>query len=124
MSHNLELLKISELTNIDFIIFGIIILLIITVVFLHTCSIGTKKRFRCSRHSDNLIISINQESDILFNNKIVEKNSVEKELSKYTINTSICIDCNKQTKFDIFITLLKLIQEKNFRYLSIKPRIS
>jgi len=122
LSYNIELLKISELTNMDLILFGIIVLLAIAVAYLHNNSITTKNGPGFSNHSDSLIISINKECDVLFNDKVIEKNSIAKELSKYETNTYICIDCNKQTKFDIFITLLKIIKEKNFRHLSIKPR--
>ncbi len=121
MLYNEQLLKISELTNMDLILLGIIMLLAITVAFLHR-SVDTKNGSHFSKHSDILIISINQDSNILFNDKIVEKNSIASELCKYERNINICIDCTKQTKFDMFITLLNIIKEKNFHHLSIKPR--
>ena len=121
MLYNEQLLKFSELTNMDLILLGIIILLAVTVAFLHR-SVSTKNSSHFSKHSESLIISINQDSNILFNDKIVEKNSIASELCKYEQNTNICIDCTKQTKFDMFITLLNIIKEKNFHHLWIKPR--
>jgi biopolymer transport protein ExbD len=67
----------------------------------------------------NLTITIKQNGDILFDKvKILEKD-IKKELAKYELKIPVHINCDKEAKFDLFVSLLDTLEEKEFRNLGI-----
>ncbi len=108
----------SYFTPLDTTLLMIVISLLVISLFLSkiieedkTATISSKK----------LIIGIEQNGDILFNNKVIEKRFLLEELSNYDKDTYICISCNKKTQFEIFTQLLKTLQSNNFKHLGITP---
>lgn len=66
-----------------------------------------------------LTITIKENGDILFDKvKVLEKDVVS-ELAKYKIDIPVHINCDKEAKFNLFVTLLDALEEKNFRNLGI-----
>jgi biopolymer transport protein ExbD len=60
-----------------------------------------------------------QTGDILFDKvKILEKD-IKKELAKYELKIPVHINCDKEAKFDLFVSLLDTLEEKEFRNLGI-----
>ena len=41
------------------------------------------------------------------------------ELSKYKVNMPVHINCDKEAKFDVFVILLDILKEKDFKNLGI-----
>jgi len=70
----------------------------------------------------NLTITIKQNGDILFEKTIISENDVAKELSKYKADIPIHINCDKEAKFDLFVTLLDELEAKEFKNLGIITR--
>ena len=67
----------------------------------------------------NLTITIKQNGDILFDKVKVLETDLAKELAKYEVKTPININCDKEAKFELFVTLLDTLEEKEFRNLGI-----
>ncbi|EQB40678.1 biopolymer transporter ExbD [Sulfurimonas hongkongensis] len=67
----------------------------------------------------NLTITIKQNGDILFDKVIVLVDDVAEELAKYEVKTPIHINCDKEAKFDLFVSLLDTLEEKKFKNLGI-----
>jgi len=67
----------------------------------------------------NLTITIKANGEILFDKETVLEKDLEVALSKYKANMPIHINCDKEAKFDIFVTLLDILKEKNFKNLGI-----
>jgi len=67
----------------------------------------------------NLTITIKENGDILFDKLIVLENNIAEELSKHEVGTPIHINCDKEAKFDLFVTLLDTLEEKEFKNLGI-----
>lgn len=67
----------------------------------------------------NLTITIKQNGEILFDKQIVLEGDVAKELSKYEVDTPIHINCDKEAKFDLFVSVLDSLEEKEFKNLGI-----
>ncbi len=67
----------------------------------------------------NLTVTIKANGEILFDKETVLEKDLEVALSKYKANMPIHINCDKEAKFDIFVTLLDILKEKNFKNLGI-----
>ena len=67
----------------------------------------------------NLTITIKENGQILFDKTIVLEKDLATELSKYKINMPVHINCDKEAKFDTFVTLLDILKEKDFKNLGI-----
>lgn len=67
----------------------------------------------------NLIITVKQNGDILFGKVKVSEKDISSELSKYEVNIPVHINCDKEAKFDLFVTLLDSLEEKKFKNLGI-----
>lgn len=66
-----------------------------------------------------LTITIKQNGEILFDKEKVLKENLATELSKHDSTMPIHINCDKEAKFDSFVTLLDVLEEKEFRNLGI-----
>jgi len=67
----------------------------------------------------NLTITIKENGDILFDKTMISVDDIKKELSKYEAQTPIHINCDKEAKFDLFVSLLDTLEEKEFKNLGI-----
>ncbi|MDY0232660.1 MAG: biopolymer transporter ExbD [Sulfurimonas sp.] len=67
----------------------------------------------------NLTITIKENGEILFDKLVVQENNIAQELSKYEVQTPIHINCDKEAKFDLFVSLLDTLEEKEFKNLGI-----
>ncbi len=105
------------------------IMLVLLVIVLTTASfvakglipvdLPTSKTASVQDNKKNLTITIKQNGDILFDKvKVLQKN-ITNELSKYNVKTPIHINCDKEAKFDLFVSLLDALEEKEFRNLGI-----
>ena len=66
-----------------------------------------------------LTITIKQNGDILFDKVKVLEKDITSELLKYKASMPIHINCDKEAKFDLFVTLLDVLEQKEFRNLGI-----
>jgi len=67
----------------------------------------------------NLTITIKQNGEILFDKTVILEKDLEIALSKYTETIPIHINCDKEAKFNTFVTLLDILKEKEFKNLGI-----
>lgn len=67
----------------------------------------------------NLTITIKENGDILFDKEIVLQKDIVSKLAKYEIDIPVHINCDKEAKFDLFVSLLDSLEEKEFRNLGI-----
>ncbi|MDA3908187.1 MAG: biopolymer transporter ExbD [Sulfurimonas sp.] len=105
------------------------IMLVLLVIVLTTATFVAKgiipvdlpnaKTATAQTDKKNLTITIKQNGDILFDKvKILEKD-IKKELAKYELKIPVHINCDKEAKFDLFVSLLDTLEEKEFRNLGI-----
>ena len=109
------------------------IMLVLLVIVLTTASFVAKglipvdlpKSTTAAAQDDkkNLTITIKQNGDILFDKVKVLEKDVASELSKYKVNIPVYINCDKEAKFDLFVTLLDTLELKEFRNLGIITKI-
>jgi len=66
-----------------------------------------------------LIITIKADGEILFDKIKVKKEEIALNLSKYKNNTPVHINCDKKAKFESFVILLDVLEEKKFKNLGI-----
>lgn len=67
----------------------------------------------------NLTITIKANGEIMFDKAIVLEKDLELELAKYKASMPVHINCDKEAKFDLFVTLLDILKEKDFKNLGI-----
>ena len=105
------------------------IMLVLLVIVLTTASfvakgiipvdLPTSKTAAKQEDEKNLTITIKQNGDIMFDKvKVLEKDVVA-ELAKFKSDTPIHINCDKEAKFELFVTLLDILKEKEFNNLGI-----
>lgn len=70
-------------------------------------------------NQENLTITIKENGEILFDKTIILEKDLAVALSKYKETMPIHINCDREAKFDIFVILLDILKEKNFRNLGI-----
>ncbi|WP_373035914.1 ExbD/TolR family protein [Sulfurimonas sp.] len=105
------------------------IMLVLLVIVLTTATFVAKgiipvdlpsaKTAAAQSDKKNLTITIKQNGDILFDKVKVLKQDVAKELAKYEVKIPVNINCDKEAKFDLFVSLLDTLEEKQFRNLGI-----
>ena len=105
------------------------IMLVLLVIVLTTASFVAKglipvdlpssKTATAQDNKKNLTITIKQNGDILFDKVKILQKDVASELSKYKTTTPVHINCDKEAKFDTFVTLLDTLEIKEFRNLGI-----
>ena len=67
----------------------------------------------------NLTITIKANGEILFDKETVLEKDLAVALSKYKADMPVHINCDKEAKFDVFVTLLDILKEKDFKNLGI-----
>ena len=67
----------------------------------------------------SLTITIKTNGDIFFDKVKVLQKDILSELTKYEVKTPIHINCDKNAKFDLFVSLLDTLEEKKFKNLGI-----
>ena len=70
-------------------------------------------------NKQNLTITIKSNGEILFDKETVLKKDLKVALLKYKANMPVHINCDKEAKFDIFVTLLDILKENDFKNLGI-----
>ncbi|MEN8304037.1 MAG: biopolymer transporter ExbD [Campylobacterota bacterium] len=71
------------------------------------------------KNQKNLTITIKANGEILFDKETVLEKDLAAALSKYKANMPVHINCDKEAKFDVFVTLLDILKEKDFNNLGI-----
>ncbi len=105
------------------------IMLVLLVIVLTTASFVAKglipvdlpssKSATAQDDKKNLTITIKENGDILFNDIAVLEKEIKSELSKYKADIPVHINCDKEAKFDLFVTLLDTLKQKEFTNLGI-----
>jgi len=67
----------------------------------------------------NLTITIKKTGEVLFDKDIIAMKNIENELKKYNINIPIHINCDKESKFDLFVNILDILKNNNYKNLGI-----
>jgi len=105
------------------------IMLVILVMVLITASFVAKEIIpidlpsskTATKQNDikNLTISIKKNGDILFDKTVVLEKDINTELTKYKTKTPIHINCDKEARFELFVSLLDTLKQKDFQNLGI-----
>lgn len=105
------------------------IMLVLLVIVLTTATFVAKgiipvdlPKSECATKEQNkkdLTITIKQNGDILFDKKIVSKQDLKAEFSKYKKDMVININCDKNAKFDLFVAVLDVLKVQEFSNLGI-----
>ncbi|MEA3354279.1 MAG: TonB system transport protein ExbD [Campylobacterota bacterium] len=66
-----------------------------------------------------LTITIKQNGELFFNDEKILKKEIETKLSNYKTDTSISLNCDKNTKFDNFVYIIDILKDKNYKNLGI-----
>jgi biopolymer transport protein ExbD len=121
-------LQIKKFDSINVVPF-IDIMLVLLVIVLTTASFVAKglipvdlpssKSATAQDDKKNLTITIKENGDILFNDIAVLEKEIKSELSKYKADIPVHINCDKEAKFDLFVTLLDTLKQKEFTNLGI-----
>jgi len=121
-------LQIKKFDSINVVPF-IDIMLVLLVIVLITATFVAKgiipvdlpnsKTATKQNNKKNLTITIKENGDILFDKVKVLKKDIIIELSKYDIETPVHINCDKDAKFDLFVSVLDSLEEKEFKNLGI-----
>jgi biopolymer transport protein ExbD len=105
------------------------IMLVLLVIVLTTASfvakgiipvdLPTSESAAKQENEKNLTITIKEDGKILFDKTPVLEKDLAAALSKYKQTTPIHINCDREAKFDIFVILLDVLKEKDFKNLGI-----
>lgn len=66
-----------------------------------------------------LTITIKENGDIFFNKDNIDKNQILSKLNEFKKDTSISINCDKNAKFDNFVTVVDILKQKEYNNLGI-----
>ncbi len=67
----------------------------------------------------NLTITIKKTGEVFFDKNIISMKNMKNELQKYNTNTPIHINCDKESKFDLFVNVLDILKRNNYKNLGI-----
>lgn len=67
----------------------------------------------------SVTITIKQNGDIFFDDTQVLLKDIDLHIAKYETKTPININCDKEAKFDLFVTLLDTLKQQNFSNIGI-----
>ena len=105
------------------------IMLVLLVIVLTTATFVAKgiipvdlpnsKTATAQENKKNLTITIKENGDILFDKTKVLQKDIIIELSKHDAKTPVHINCDKEAKFDLFVSVLDSLEEKEFKNLGI-----
>ncbi|MFT7861077.1 MAG: biopolymer transporter ExbD [Sulfurimonas sp.] len=71
------------------------------------------------KEEKNLTITIKKNGDILFGKQEVARKDIEKSLLEYKKDTAIAINCDKKAEFELFVTLLDILEKHQYKNLGI-----
>lgn len=101
------------------------IMLVLLVIVLTTASfvakgmipleLSTSKSSTKIEEEKNLTISIKENGEIFFDKTAIEFDKIESILHKYPLSTPIHIECDKEAKFDIFVKLLDILKQNDYK---------
>jgi len=121
-------LNIKKFESINVVPF-IDIMLVLLVIVLTTATFVAKgvipvelPNSKSAAKQDNqktLTITIKQNGDIFFDEGQVLLQDIERQIAQYEAKTPININCDKEAKFDVFVTLLDTHKEKSFNNIGI-----
>lgn len=67
----------------------------------------------------NLIITIKSDGKLFFNKEQINKKQILSKLLNYKIDTAISINCDKNTKFDNFVSIIDILKQQGYKNLGI-----
>lgn len=101
----------------------LLVIVLITATFVAKgiipVDLPTSKTATKQNSKKNLTITIKENGDILFDKTKVLKKDIIIELSKHDVKIPIHINCDKDAKFELFVSVLDALEEKKFRNLGI-----
>lgn len=105
------------------------IMLVLLVIVLTTASFVAKgiipvdlpdaSAAQKQKEQKNLTITIKKSGEILFDKQQVLKEDLEKMLLTYQKDITIAINCDKKAEFEIFVYLLDILENNQFKNLGI-----
>ena len=109
------------------------IMLVLLVIILTTASFIAKgiipvnlpsaKSATILKDNKNLVVTVKEDNQILFNKQAVDLNSLEESLLKFEKSTNIEINCDKEVKFELFVKLLDTLKKNNYENIAIVTRM-
>jgi len=66
-----------------------------------------------------LTITIKENGEIFFNKEKIKKEQILLKLAEFQKNTSISINCDKNAKFDNFVSIIDILKQKEYKNLGI-----
>jgi len=67
----------------------------------------------------NLIITIKSDGKLFFNKEQINKKQILSKLLNYKTDTTISINCDKNTKFDNFVSIIDILKKQGYKNLGI-----
>lgn len=121
-------MKVKKFESINVVPF-IDIMLVLLVIVLTTATFVAKgiipvelpnsKSAAKQEEIKNVTITIKENGDVFFENTKVLLADIDSYIAKYELKTSININCDKEAKFDMFVSLLDKLKQKNFHNIGI-----
>ncbi|SFV75425.1 Biopolymer transport protein ExbD/TolR [hydrothermal vent metagenome] len=121
-------MKIKKFDSINVVPF-IDIMLVLLVIVLTTATFVAKgiipidlsegKSAKKLHKTQTLTITIKKDGTIYFNKEPILKQTLDKQLKKYKIDTAISINCDKNAKFDNFVYVIDILKQKGYKNLGI-----
>ncbi|ALV64271.1 TonB system transport protein ExbD [Campylobacter fetus] len=72
-----------------------------------------------SIEKNKVIISVDKENNLYFNDKLADKEALKNEIFKLENSDFIEIQSDKESKFEIFVWIIDILKEKNHENFSI-----
>ncbi|WP_415398235.1 ExbD/TolR family protein [Sulfurimonas sp. CS5] len=121
----MQIKKFDSINVVPFIDIMLVLLVIVLITATFVAKgiipvdLPTSKTATKQNSKKNLTITIKENGDILFDKVKVLKKDIIIELSKHDIKIPVHINCDKDAKFDLFVSVLDSLEEKKFRNLGI-----
>ena len=124
-------LQIKKFDSINVVPF-IDIMLVLLVIVLTTASFVAKGIIPVDlsegKSSDELklhkeaIITIKKDGNFFINKELVPENLLEQKILTYSKKTSIFVNCDKESKFELFVTVIDLLKKHDYKNLGVITR--
>lgn len=121
----MQIKKFDSINVVPFIDIMLVLLVIVLITATFVAKgiipvdLPTSKTATKQNSKKNLTITIKENGDILFDKTKVLKKDIIIELSKHDVKIPIHINCDKDAKFELFVSVLDALEEKKFRNLGI-----
>lgn len=66
-----------------------------------------------------VVITIQKDEKFFINKELVPVNLLEEKILMISKNTSIFINCDKESKFDLFVTVIDLLKKHDYKNLGV-----